>query len=149
MRLEPNLFEGHYFFARFLFVEGRMEEEARSFERAAAVHPDDYQAMALLVQVYRSLGEPERAHSSAQKALARAQRELQRSPENARAAYPGAIVQVELGRADAAREWLSRALAIEPDDFLTLYNVACTLSLLGDLDQAVEVLTNALPRAHR
>ena len=39
-------------------------------------------------------------------------------------------------------------MAIDPDDILTQYNVACTYSRLGDLDAAFELLERLLPRAN-
>jgi adenylate cyclase len=41
-----------------------------------------------------------------------------------------------------------RALAIDPDDILTQYNVACLYSLLGDLDAAIGMLDRLLPLAN-
>jgi len=37
-------------------------------------------------------------------------------------------------------EWLSRALAIDPDDILTQYNVACVYAKLGNFDPAFDLL---------
>ena len=148
IRLDPNLFEGWYFYARLRFIQGRLEDCARLFEHAADVNPEDYQALGLLGQIYTSLGRPPLARSAAERGLERTERELERAPENARAAYFRAGFLIDLGEPDQAREWLSRAIAIEPDDILTLYNVACLHSLLGDLDRAVELLADALPRAH-
>ena len=45
---------------------------------------------------------------------------------------------------DRAREWIARALAIDPDDPLTLYNVACGYTKLGDLDLACDLLERAI-----
>ncbi len=54
----------------------------------------------------------------------------------------------ELGERDRAKEWASRALAIDPDDLLTQYNVACVYSLLGDLERALDLLERLLPNAN-
>lgn len=148
IRLDPNLFEGYYFFARLRFIQGRLESCASLLERAADVNPEDYQALGMLGQTYTSLGLPPLARSAAEKGLERTERELERAPENARAAYFRAGFLIDLGNPGQAREWLSRAIAIEPDDVLTLYNAACLYSLLGDLDRAMELLADALPRAH-
>ncbi len=45
-----------------------------------------------------------------------------------------------MGEPERAREWASRALSTEPDDHNTVYNVACVYSLLGELDQAMDLL---------
>jgi len=38
-------------------------------------------------------------------------------------------------------------MAIDPDDFLTQYNVACGYSGLGDFDAAFDLLERVIPRA--
>ena len=56
----------------------------------------------------------------------------------------GAGALFELGDMERAREWIARALAIDPDDPLTLYNVACGYTKLGDLDAAFEMLERSV-----
>ncbi len=41
---------------------------------------------------------------------------------------------------------VARALAIDPDDNLARYNAACTYSLLGEFDQAIDLLEICLQR---
>ena len=41
----------------------------------------------------------------------------------------------------------SRALALDPDDLIVQYNVACVMSLLGEPDRAIDLLERVLPRA--
>jgi len=146
--LEPNLFEAHYFFARACFAQGKLEEAAKLFERAAEIKPDDYQSLMLLFGVYRSLGREQDKTEAARKGLERAQRDLVTNPENPRPAYLGAAALAVLGERDRAKEWASRALAIDPDDILTLYNVACVYALLGEIDPAIDLLERLLPQAN-
>jgi adenylate cyclase len=145
--LDPNLFEAHYFYARACVTQGKLERAAPLFERAAENKPDDYQALCLLIHVYRSLGRDRDSKRAAGKAIERAESELMLHPENPRAAYLGANALATLGEKDRAREWAARALAIDPDDVLIQYNVACVYSLLGDLDQAFDLLERLLPNA--
>src|SRR5947207_1097479 len=104
---------------------GKLERAATLFERAAENKPDDYQALCLLIQVYRSLGRPRESESAARRGIERAKNELMVHPENARPAYLGAAALATLGEKEQAREWASRALSIDPDDVLTQYNIAC------------------------
>jgi adenylate cyclase len=83
-----------------------------------------------------------------QKGIELAQSEIARHPENARAAYLGASALASLGEAARAREWAWRALAIDPDDPLTQYNVACAYAKLGDIDAAFDLLERLLPHAN-
>ena len=145
--LDPNSFEAHYFYGRACVTQGKFERAATLFERAAENKPDDYQSVILSIAAYRALGRPRDGENAARKGVERAKAELTLHPENARAAYLGAIALVVLGEADRAREWASRALAIDPDDVLTQYNVVCVYSLLGDIDQAFDLLERLLPYA--
>jgi adenylate cyclase len=145
--LDPNAFEAHYFYGRACVMQGKFERAATLFERAAENKPDDYQSLCLLIPVYRSLGRQRDSESAARRGVERAERELTLHPEDARAAYLGANALVVVGEKDRAREWASRALAIDPDDVLIQYNVVCVYSLLGDIDQAFDLLERLLPNA--
>ena len=146
--LDPNSFEGHYFYARACFAEGKLERAAELFERAAEIKPDDYQAVCLLIQIYRSLGRDGEKESAARRGIERAERELTVHPDNPRPAYLGAAALVTLGQNDRAKEWLTRTLAIDPDDILTQYNAACIYSRLGETDTAFDLLERLLPHAN-
>jgi len=145
--LDPNSFEAHYFYARACVTQGKLERAAALFERAAENKPDDFQALCLLIPMYRSLGRQQEMERAARRGIERAESELTLHPENPRAAYFGANALATLGEKDRAREWAARALAIDPDDVLIQYNVACVYSLLGDLEQAFDLLERLLPNA--
>jgi adenylate cyclase len=145
--LDPNSFEAHYFYARACFGQGKLERAAALFERAAEIKPDDYQSLCLVIQIYRSLGRDRDSESAARRGIERAERELTLHPENPRPACLGAAALATLGETDRAKEWVSRALAIDPDDILTQYNVACVYSQLGDIEPAFDLLERLIPHA--
>jgi len=145
--LDPNSFEAHFFYARVCFTLGKLERAAALFERAAEIKPDDYQCLILLIQIYQSLGRDQDREDAARRGIERAERELTLHPENPRPAYLGAAALVTLGETDRAKEWVSRALAIDPDDILTQYNAACVYSILGDIEAAFDLLERLLPNA--
>ena len=45
---------------------------------------------------------------------------------------------------DRANRWLLRAIEMDPDDPVVLYNVACNLSTLGEAEKALEYLGKAI-----
>ena len=145
--LDPNSFEGHFFYGRACFAEGKLERAATLFERVAEVKPEDYQALILLMQIYRSLGRDADIKSAARRGVERAERKLTLHPDNARAAASAAAALVTLGENDRAREWLSTALAIDPHDANNQYNAACIYTKLGDMERALDVLERVLPHA--
>jgi adenylate cyclase len=145
--LDPNSFEGHYFYGRACFTQGELERAAALFERVAEIKPDDYQSLILLIQIYRSLGRDADRKSAARRGVERAERDLTLHPDNPRSAYLGSAALVTLGENDRAREWLSRALAIDPHDIWTQYNAACIYTNLGDIERAFDILERVLPHA--
>ncbi len=145
--LDPNSFEAHYFYARACFGQGKLERAAALFERAAEIKPDDYQSLCLVIQIYQSLGRDRDKKDAARRGIERAESELTLHPENPRPAILGAGALLSLGETDRAKEWVSRALAIDPDDILTQYNAACVYSQLGDVEPAFDLLERLLPHA--
>jgi adenylate cyclase len=125
-----------------------LERSASLFERAAELRPDDYQSLSMLVMIYRSVGRSSEVDGVAHRLLESAEHELMQHPENPRPAYLGANALIALGDRDRAREWLSRAMAIDPDDLLTQYNIACGYSRLGEFEPAFDLLERLLPHAN-
>ncbi len=66
------------------------------------------------------------------------------NPDDARALYLGAGALIEFGERERVLEWASRALAIDPEDPAILYNVACSYSLAGKVEEAIDCLEKAL-----
>jgi adenylate cyclase len=146
LALDSDSYEAHYFYARSNFAQGNLKRAAALFERGAEIRPDDYQVPCLLVAIYKSLGRPQDAKNAARKGVELAERELTLHPEDSRPAQIGSGALFALGEKDRAREWTARALAIDPDDLVAQYNAACNYSLLGDVDAALDMLEQCLPK---
>jgi adenylate cyclase len=142
--LDPNSFEAHYFYARACVFQGKIEQATALFERAAAIKPDDYASVCILVQFYNSLGRKPDAKEAARKGAKLAERQLILHPDDAKAAELGSGSLIEIGEFDRAREWIARALALEPDNPVTHYNAACGYAMLGDIDKAFELLEGGI-----
>ena len=69
-------------------------------------------------------------------------------PENGRALYLAAGMQVRLGDAEGARRNIEAALRLQPDDFGTLYNAACTYTHMDDPGRALDLLERAISAGH-
>lgn len=141
----PGLFEVHYFYGRSCYAQGRLEQTALHWERAAEIKPEDYQTLILLNQVYASLGREADAVRCARRGVERAEREFARNPENPRPAYFMATALAKLKEDALAEQWAKTALAIAPEDYLTLYNIACYYSVAGRRDAAFGLLQRLLP----
>lgn len=98
----------------------------------------------MLIQFYHSLGRKQDAQETARKGAKLAERQLTLNPDDAKAAELGSGALIEIGEFDRAREWIARALAIEPDNPGTYYNAACGYAVLGDIDKAFELLERGI-----
>ena len=144
IELDPILFEAYYFYGRSAFAKGKFEKAARLFEKASGLRPDDYQAVNLLAQVYRTLGEEEKRKDAGRRTLEVIEKRLQTSPNDARALCLGSIHLLEIGQTEKGMEWLERSKASQPDDALNLYNVACAYSTIGEIDEALDCLEKCI-----
>lgn len=147
--LNPDLFEAYYFYARNAFASGRPERAVELYEAASRVRPEDYQSPLLVAQIYDDLGRPTDAEASRRLGVAIAEAHLAHSPEDARAWYMGANGLVALGERARGLEWAQRAVSIDPDDGMLLYNIACIYSLAGELDVALDHLDRAYDAGFR
>ena len=72
IRINPNLFEAYYYFARASFANGEVERSAELFSKAAEVRRDDYQSPILLAQSLRMLGRAAEAQEANREGVRRA-----------------------------------------------------------------------------
>src|SRR5687767_7394693 len=145
MKLDPKLFEAAYWYGRALQSAGRFPEAVKMFERAAALRPEDVQAPALLALAHKSSGETSEWASAARRATKVVEERLQLVPDDARAANLGAAMYAQF---DSTRslELAERSLAIDPEDPMLLYNIACTYAVLGKHDDAMVCLERAVDK---
>src|SRR5262249_29491539 len=144
IRLDGSLYEARYFFGRTLMAQGKLEEAAREYEQACTLRPDDYQAATHLVSIYAGLGRDDQAVAAGRRAGEIPGRRAEPHPRDARALYLGAIVWCKIGEVERGLEWAGRALAMDPDEPVTLYNVACLYALQGQIEPALDCLENAV-----
>ena len=149
LRLDSNVFEVHYFYARHCFVLGRLEMAIDQYEAAIQLRPEDYQSPLLVAQSYDDLGRPEAARASRLRGIAAAEEHLHHHPDDARAVYMAANGMAALGQRECSRQWAQRAYSMRPTDSMLLYNLGCIYALLGDGDDALHALEQAVQHGLR
>ena len=149
IQLNPKLFEAYYIYARVCFAQGDLQEAARLYEQAARIRPEDYQVPVLLASVYTALSRDDAAGAARLRGLDLAEKHLQLNPDDARAYYLGAGAMLKTGERQRCIEWSNKALAMDPEEPLTLYNVACNYSLLGRIEESIECLERAVKFGYR
>jgi serine/threonine protein kinase/Tfp pilus assembly protein PilF len=146
MKLDSKLFEAPYFYGRALKSQGRFAEAVKLFERAAAIRPEDFQAISLQASSLESLGLHNESQAVNRRVLKLIEDRLALNPDDARACNLAATTHSKLGETEPALEFAARSLEIDPDDPMLLYNVACTYSMLGKADDALSCLERSIDR---
>lgn len=144
VRLNPKLYEAYYLYGRACIQEGRLEEAVKHWENAAAVRPEDYQALMLMQSPLRTLGRHEDAKAALVRARQVVEKHLELNPDDARALYLGAGALMTMGEREKALDWATRARATNESDSLVLYNVACVYGVGKMIDEAIECLEKAI-----
>jgi adenylate cyclase len=147
--LDPNSFEAHFLSARPTFMQGKIARSVEFLERASEINPADYKAPALAIHMYRSLGRDDDCKAAARKTVELVEPELISNPEDPRPAVAGALALLELGEKDRAKDWATRAQAIENEDPVALYNLACVYSHLGEPEPAFDLLERVIGKERR
>ena len=148
IELNPELYEAHYYLGRHCYARGRHAQALAAFEAAHRVRPDEFQALALAANAADSLGNKARGDALLSLALQSALAEIAADPENGRALYLAAGMQVRLGDIEGGRRNIEAALRLQPEDFGTLYNAACTYARMGEPERALDMLERAVSTGH-
>ena len=143
IELAPQMFDGYYHAGRSCIHQGQLRRALDFFEKASAVSPEDYNVPLISAPIYRSFGDENRARELDRRGLELAERHLEINPDSARPYYLGSTALMGMGQMDKALDWVKRAVAIDPADQATLYNVACFYAQAGRTDEALDCLEKA------
>jgi adenylate cyclase len=144
LALNGDLFEARLFSGRNCFNQGQYERAAALFEQAAALKQDDFRALGLEAMCYQSLGRTAECVATSRRALSRIEKAVADRPDDADAMAFGAGLLAALGERERCHDWAERAAIIEPEDMYMQYNLACAYATLGDAEQALDRLEQAL-----
>lgn len=144
--LNPTLYEAWYFYGRHCFARGESARAAEYLQQAWRLRPEDSTVLALAVSAIEASGDAEAGTAMARRALEGLRKQMLMEPENARARYMASGILLRLGDRAGGLVLAEEALALRPNDFSTLYNVACTYCLAGEYDRALDLLERAVER---
>jgi adenylate cyclase len=141
LRLDPESYEVNRSAAYLRFSQQRLDEAVRYYEKSMMLMETDLNSGSMLLTCYTAIGDPQAAMRVARVTLSRTEKTLAQDPNNGTAMAYGAIALASLGEAERAKDWISRALLIDPDNLNARYNFACSLtSYLKEPDAALELL---------
>jgi adenylate cyclase len=146
--LNPDSWEVNKEAARILYRQGRLERAIELLEKATALPEDDFHSWGMLSAAYLAQGNIDQARSSAQQVLKRVEGVLARDPDNGAALAFGALSFNAVGEPERARDWIDRALLLDPDNLYMRYNLAWPLlAFFDDKEAALDLLEPALAKA--
>jgi len=143
LRLNPDSYEVNRAVAYVRFRQQRLEEAIRYYEKSMSLMETDLNSGSMLLTCYKAVGNSAAGLRTARTTLARVEKMLLQDPNNATAMGYGALALGALGELERAKEWINRALLIDPDNMNARYNFACSLASLfkePDVDAALELL---------
>jgi len=150
IELDPESWEVNREAAQISYFQRRFREAARYYEKAASVAETDYHSWGMLTSVYEVLGDNERVFEAAKRAVSHAEHVLAQNPANGAAWSTGAMGLAILGEKDRFREWVDRALLVDPDNITAYFNSACAFALrFNDSEAALNLLEPALKKVNR
>ena len=147
LRLDPESYEVNRCAALLAFRQQRLEDATRYWEKAAALEELDFGSAGMLITCYAALGNPQAARRAAEMTLTRAEKTLAHDSDNGSAMGHGSNALAVLGQGERAKEWMDRAVLIDPENLSMRYNFTCTLTKhLNDKDAALKMLGPAFEK---
>ena len=141
LRLGPDSWEVNREAARLMFRRDKMGEAIRYFEKASQLMDTDFHSCLMLQTCYLGTNDEPAALHAARRTLERSEVALSKDPTNGAALAAGASSLIMLGDLDRAKDWLQRALLLDPENLMVRYNVACSLTFRNsDLEGALDLL---------
>ena len=145
LRLDPDSNEVNSVAAEMYYDARRFADAVVCFAKVAAASEADYSSPGVMMSAYLALGDTENARRAGHMALERVEKVVANDHSNGAAMATGVNALAALGETERAREWIDRALLMDPDNPLMRYNFACALAVhLADADGAVELLKTTI-----
>jgi adenylate cyclase len=147
-RLDPESYEVNRSAANLSFRQRRPADAIRYFEKAMSLMETDFSSAGMLITCYNAIGNSQAALNAAQITLARAELVLAQDRGNGLAMGHASNALAVLGQAERAKEWMNRAMLIDPENWNMRYNFACALAAyLKETDAALAMLAPVFPKA--
>jgi adenylate cyclase len=148
LQSDPESWEVNKEAARVLMRHRRIADAADHLEKAVSLMDSDVHAWARLVTLHHALGNDPAKKVAAEMAIAQAEQVLAHDPSNGSVMSFGAGAYAALGEIERSKEWMERALLVDPDNLSMRYNFACALAaFIGDKHSALRHLERSLATA--
>src|SRR4029453_12180224 len=127
-----------------------MDEVQVRLEKATELMQPDYHGWGMLFACYNAQNNMPGRQKCAQRVIDQVEKVLARDPDNGTALMFGAMSFAALGNMDRAKQWMDRAVLLDPDNMFMRYNSAMTLAVFfKDENAAIAALEIALGKGGR
>jgi len=148
LRLNPESHQVNRFAGVLRFRQKKIEEAAAYWEKTLTLEEGDFGSAGMLITVYTALGKHDAVQRAAKTTLERCEKILARDSNNGAALGHSSIALTVLGQHERAKEWMERALLVDPDNLTMRYNFVCLLATqFHDKDAALKMLQPAFELA--
>jgi len=145
IRLDPESWEVNKEAARVAMRQRRIKDAVAHLEKAVSLVTSDVHAWARLVTLHHALGNEAAKKVAAETAIGEAEEVLAHDPSNGSVMSFVAGSYAALGQVERSREWMERALLVDPENLSMRYNFACALAaFIGDKDLSLRHLERSL-----
>jgi adenylate cyclase len=145
LELEPNNYDVVVTRASLFMLQGRTQQARACYVHALELSTTSCAPPCMLASVSRALGDEAGAQAAARIGVERAERIVAQEPDNCAVIAWLAGALAILGELHRAREWMDRAVILDPDNYVMCYNFACMLiGDIGDIEDGLTVLEPVL-----
>jgi adenylate cyclase len=148
LRLDPESWEVNKEAARIVYRQRKIQEAIRLLQKATEIMESDFSGWGMLAASYLASGDLQGVQHCASKVIEQVEEVLARDPDNGAALAFGSFGFAAQGQKDRSREWLERALLLDPENLYMRFNLAWPLIVFfKDKEAAMEILEPVLARA--
>jgi adenylate cyclase len=127
LELDAESYEVNFAAARWCYATRDHRQAIAFFEKAASEIASDFYAAGMLPGLYLKVGDSEGARVAARRAAERCEKAVALEPDNGSAMAFLVIALAVLGENERMKEWIERAVLLDPDNLNMRYNLACVL----------------------
>ena len=131
-----------------LMLAGKYNDAVDMNKKALDLNSDDYQSWGNLAGAYQWGGSRDKAKSAYDKAIALAEAERSKTPDNSPLLVALAGYYASIGNADRSIPLIRKALARSPEDPFIAYRAGEAYELLGQRDKAIPLIAQALAQGY-
>lgn len=149
LELDAESYEVNFAAARWCVVTRNHRQAISFFEKATSETVTDFYAAGMLPTCYLAVDDPEGARVAARRAVERCERAVAIEPDNGSAMGFLVTALGVLGENERMKEWIERAVLLDPENLNMRYNFACVLiEVARDNDAGLDMLAFVLERCH-